>query len=51
MPTRNEWKDGKIVRMLNKTVFYTDGFKSATGTKFKTYGLNKLTFKNFVQES
>lgn len=31
--------------MLNRTVFYTNGFKSTTGTKFVNFGLKRLIYK------
>lgn len=43
-PTHNEWKEGKIMKMLNRTVFYTNGSKSATRTGLVIYGEQSVSF-------
>lgn len=45
MPIREKWKEVKIIKMLNVTVFYTDGFKSATRAGFRIYEVNRLSCK------
>lgn len=43
MPTRDEWSEEKIARMLDGTVFNTNRSKSITGTAFRTYGVKRPT--------
>lgn len=45
MQTREGWKEGKIPRILNGTVFYTDSSKLATRIEFRTYRVNIPTSK------
>lgn len=44
--TRDEWKEGKTTKMLNGTVFYTDGSKSATKKVCRIYGVNRPICKS-----
>lgn len=42
IPARDKWKEGKATILLNGTLFYIDGSKSVTKTRFGIYGVYRI---------